>query len=198
MNTRMRHRGSALDEDLEAAAGDQHRLTQCLLGHRSEHQGDDERRGGESVSAHEEPEDTAGQHDLHVDEALVDGEGAEDTQHDDDRAENPERHTRDAGEGRMQKMLTATTSRCRGTCWRSGPRRTPGSAPSTAVPGCRPHIRNPPSRTAVAPPPGMPRVSSGIIAPDDAALFAASGPTSPGIAPLPNFHGVREIHFSTL
>ena len=44
----------------------------------------------------------------------------------------------------------------------------------------------------------MPRVSSGTIAPAEAALLAASGPTSPAIAPLPNFSGVFEMDFSRL
>ena len=44
----------------------------------------------------------------------------------------------------------------------------------------------------------MPSVSSGTIAPDEAALFAASGPASPAIAPLPNFSGVLETDFSRL
>jgi hypothetical protein len=44
----------------------------------------------------------------------------------------------------------------------------------------------------------MPSVSSGTIAPALAALFAASGPASPAIVPLPNRSGRREIDFSRL
>ena len=44
----------------------------------------------------------------------------------------------------------------------------------------------------------MPSVSSGTIAPAEAALFAASGPARPAMAPLPNFSGFLETDFSTL
>ena len=98
----------------------------------------------------------------------------------------------------MQKTLTPNSMTLPRNMLAIRPHANSGFCSISSGPGCRPHIRNPPSSTAVAPPPGMPRVSSGTIAPDDAALFAASGPTRPGIAPLPNFHGVRETDFSTL
>ena len=63
-------------------------------------------------------------------------------------------------------------------------------------PGVSPHMRNAASSTAVEAEPGRPRESSGTIAPDEAALLAASGPARPAIAPLPNFSGVFESDFS--
>src|SRR5919109_1629119 len=45
---------------------------------------------------------------------------------------------------------------------------------------------------------GRPSVSSGIIAPPAAALFAASGPATPSMAPLPNSSLWRERRRSTL
>src|SRR5918999_4013581 len=70
-----------------------------------------------------------------------------------------------------------------------------GFSSISSGPGCRPHIRNPPSNTAVDADPGMPNVNSGTIAPAEAALLAASGPTSPAIAPLPNLSGFFDTDF---
>ena len=44
-----------------------------------------------------------------------------------------------------------------------------------------------PSMMAVAPSPGIPRVSMGIMAPPDTALLPASGAQMPSGAPSPNF-----------
>ena len=93
-------RRATLDEHVEMTTGDQHRLAQGLLGERAEHQRDDERRGRKAVSTHEEAENTARQHDLHIEQALVHGESAERTQQNDDRPEKPERYAGDAREGR--------------------------------------------------------------------------------------------------
>ncbi len=59
-----------------------------------------------------------------------------------------------------------------------------------------PNIMNAPSRIAITEFAGMPRVKSGIKAPPVAALFAASGPATPSMAPVPNFSGCLEIFFS--
>jgi hypothetical protein len=44
----------------------------------------------------------------------------------------------------------------------------------------------------------MPSVSSGIIAPPAAALFADSGEATPSMAPFPNLSGFLLIFFSTI
>ena len=43
---------------------------------------------------------------------------------------------------------------------------------------------------------GMPSVSSGTSTPENEALFAASGPATPSIAPLPNSSRCFERRFS--
>ena len=43
---------------------------------------------------------------------------------------------------------------------------------------------------------GMPRVSSGTRPPAAEALFVASGPATPSIAPLPNSSGCLDSRFS--
>src|SRR5690606_36402013 len=45
---------------------------------------------------------------------------------------------------------------------------------------------------------GMPSVSSGTRTPAAAALFAASGPATPSMAPLPNSSGLLDRRFSRL
>ena len=77
------------------------------------------------------------------------------------------------------------------------PQANSGFCSISSGPGLSPQSRKAASSTAVEAEPGMPSVSSGIIAPEEAALLAASGPTSPAIAPLPNFSGVREAMRST-
>ena len=52
-------------------------------------------------------------------------------------------------------------------------------------PGSRPQMTMPPSSIAVVGEPGMPSVSIGSMEPVDAALFAASGATTPSMFPLP-------------
>ena len=98
----------------------------------------------------------------------------------------------------MQKTLTSSSITLPRYMLAIRPQANSGFCSISSGPGCRPHIRKPPMSTAVAAEPGMPRVSSGTIAPADAALLAASGPTRPAIAPLPNFSGVFEIDFSRL
>src|SRR5262245_39212957 len=51
---------------------------------------------------------------------------------------------------------------------------------------------------AVVPDPGIPSASSGTILPPALALFAASGPATPSIAPLPNSDGFFEAFRSVL
>src|SRR5688572_11494394 len=68
---------------------------------------------------------------------------------------------------------------------------------NSSGPGRRPHIMSPPSITAVVADPGIPSVSIGTMAPADAALFAASGPATPSIAPRPNSPGYRDTFFSS-
>jgi hypothetical protein len=50
---------------------------------------------------------------------------------------------------------------------------------------------------AVAALPGIPSVRSGMNDEDAAALFAASGPATPAIAPCPNSSGLFATRFST-
>src|SRR5678815_5913067 len=55
-------------------------------------------------------------------------------------------------------------------------------------PGCRLNNVSMPSSTAVVPDPGMPSVSSGIMAPPVDELFAASGEATPAIMPVSYTH----------
>ena len=99
----------------------------------------------------------------------------------------------------MQKMLITSSITLPRYMLAIRPQANSGFCSISSGPGCRPHIRKPPSSTAVAPEPGMPeREQRHHGARAGAALLAASGPTSPGIAPLPNFSGVLEIDFSML
>ena len=52
------------------------------------------------------------------------------------------------------------------------------------------------SRTAAVAVTGMPRVSSGTSPPAAEALFVASGPATPSMAPLPNSSGCLDSRFS--
>jgi hypothetical protein len=65
-------------------------------------------------------------------------------------------------------------------------------------PGRRPNIMRAPRITAVVPEPGTPSESIGTMAPAAAALFDASGPATPSIAPRPNRDGSRASFFSTM
>src|SRR3970282_1032977 len=96
----------------------------------------------------------------------------------------------------MAKMLTASSATLPRYMLAISPQANSGFWPMSSGPGVRPHSTNAASSTAVEAEPGMPSVSSGTMAPDEAALFAASGPTRPAIAPLPNFSGVRDTDFS--
>ena len=64
-------------------------------------------------------------------------------------------------------------------------------------PGCSPWMMKAPSRSAMTTFGGMPSVISGMKAPPAAALFAASGPATPSMAPRPNRSGVFERRFSS-
>ncbi len=65
-------------------------------------------------------------------------------------------------------------------------------------PGCRPYDWNAVRMTAAVAEVGSPIVSSGTSTPAAAALFAASGPATPSIAPCPNSSGWRDSFFSTV
>ncbi len=77
------------------------------------------------------------------------------------------------------------------------PQANSGFWPIRSGPGRSPQSRKAASSTAVEAEPGMPSVSSGTIAPAEAALLAASGPTSPAIIPLPKRWGSLAADFST-
>ena len=64
-------------------------------------------------------------------------------------------------------------------------------------PGCKPYCWKAASRIAAVAEVGRPRVSSGTSTPAAEALFAASGPATPSIAPLPNSSGCLDSRFST-
>jgi len=55
-----------------------------------------------------------------------------------------------------------------------------------------------PKRMAVGGANGIPRTKSGMNADWQAALFAASGPANPSMAPLPKASGCRETLFSVM
>ena len=57
---------------------------------------------------------------------------------------------------------------------------------------------SPPSITAVVAEPGMPRVSIGTKAAEEAALFADSGAATPSMAPRPNSSGCFDTFFSSV
>nr|WP_231974356.1 hypothetical protein [Pseudonocardia sp. HH130630-07] len=98
----------------------------------------------------------------------------------------------------MQKMLTSSSITLPRYMLAIRPQAKSGFCSISSGPGCRPHMRKPPISTAVDADPGIPSVSSGTMAPEDAALFAASGPARPAIAPFPNRSGRFEIDFSRL
>ena len=60
---------------------------------------------------------------------------------------------------------------------------------NSSGPGCRPYCWNAASRIAAVAEVGRPSVSSGTSTPAADALFAASGPATPSIAPWPNSSG---------
>ncbi len=63
-------------------------------------------------------------------------------------------------------------------------------------PGITPCTMKPANKSADTTVDGIPRVISGTNAPVAAALFAASGPATPSITPVPNFSGYLESFFS--
>src|SRR5699024_9286444 len=95
-------------------------------------------------------------------------------------------------------MLTANSITLPRYILAISPQANSGFCSMSKGPGCKPHIRNPANRTAVAPDPGIPIVINGTIAPTEAALLAASGPATPSTAPLPKRSGRLETAFSTL
>jgi len=66
-----------------------------------------------------------------------------------------------------------------------------GSFSKSCGPGCRSKIWNAAMSTAAVAEVGIPMVSSGTSTPVNAALFAASGPATPSIAPWPNSSRAR-------
>ena len=77
------------------------------------------------------------------------------------------------------------------------PQKISGCCVISMGPGCTPWMMRAPSSSAVTALDGMPSDSMGIIAPATAALFAASGPATPSITPVPNFSGCRDSFRST-
>ena len=63
-------------------------------------------------------------------------------------------------------------------------------------PGCSPNCWKPASMIAAVALVGRPRVRSGTSVPAAEALFAASGPATPSMAPWPNSSGCRVSAFS--
>ena len=63
-------------------------------------------------------------------------------------------------------------------------------------PALKPWIMKAPSNMAVGPSPGMPRASSGIMAPPMEALLEVSEATTPSMMPVPNFSGYFEAFFT--
>ncbi|SIG57181.1 Uncharacterised protein [Mycobacteroides abscessus subsp. abscessus] len=74
----------------------------------------------------------------------------------------------------------------------------PDSSRKISGPGWSPYIVKTKRSSAVVADPGMPRLKRGTIAPPTPALFAASGPATPSIAPLPNSSFRFEIRFSMM
>ncbi len=122
-------------------------------------------------------------------DAAVDGERAEDADHDDGRAEHPERHPRDARERRDREDVDDQQHHVAEEHARDQAPRELRVLLHQQRAGLQPPHHEAADEHRRGADPGMPRVSSGTIAPDEAALLAASGPASPAIAPLPNFSG---------
>ena len=78
------------------------------------------------------------------------------------------------------------------------PQATCGLSWNSSGPGVMLNMISAPISTAVVPVPGIPSVSSGIIAPPAAPLFAASGAATPWMAPLPKFAPFLLIFFSVM
>ena len=82
----------------------------------------------------------------------------------------------------MQAMMILASSRPIKIAYTSG-----AFSMNSSGPGCRPCTISAPIMMAVAPSPGMPRVSTGIKAPPLTALFPASGAATPSGSPYPKF-----------
>ena len=78
------------------------------------------------------------------------------------------------------------------------PQTSGGLLAKSSGPGCRPNCWNPASMIAAVALVGSPSVSSGTSVPAADALFAASGPATPSIAPLPNSSGCLVSAFSAV
>ncbi|MBE0557534.1 MAG: tripartite tricarboxylate transporter permease [Proteobacteria bacterium] len=76
----------------------------------------------------------------------------------------------------------------------------PGETASVIIigPGTTPWIMSAPRRMAVGGAKGIPRTNRGMNADWQAALFAASGPATPSITPVPKSSGCLEILFSII
>ena len=68
----------------------------------------------------------------------------------------------------------------------------------TVGPGAMPWMMSAPSISAMVPLAGIPSVSIGMNLHCASALFAASGPATPSIAPWPKRDGSFAIFFSTM
>ncbi len=77
------------------------------------------------------------------------------------------------------------------------PQKISGCSRINRGPGCTPWMRKALSSTAITTLGAMPRVSSGIIEPPVAALFAASGAATPSIIPVPKRSGCFESRRSS-
>ena len=71
-----------------------------------------------------------------------------------------------------------------------------GLVANSSGPGCSPNCWKPASMIAAVAVVGRPSVKSGTRVPAADALFAASGPATPSMAPLPNSSGCFDIFFS--
>ncbi len=83
-------------------------------------------------------------------------------------------------------MLAMTPQKISGWSWNSN------------GPGWMPITKKAPSRTAVVPEPGIPRLSKGTKAPPDAALLDVSGAATPTKEPFPNAAGFLDKRFSVI
>jgi hypothetical protein len=95
-----------------------------------------------------------------------------------------------SGRFRMSSMMFPTQKLI------TSPQKRSGFSVTSRGPGTSPWISKAPMISAMMTLPGMPRVMVGMNAVWSAALFAASGPRTPSIAPLPNRDGSFATRFS--
>ena len=174
---------SGFDQKIaDLPARQQHRLAERRLGHVAQHEREHQRRERILELLEQVTDDAEHHHHVDVEHVVVDGVRADRADDDDDRRDDRERNAQDRRPPRHGRQHDDAGPRCcRGTCWRSGPRRIRASRRTAAARAAGPRSAG---RRAARPPsasPGMPSVSIGSSALVPAACAAVSGAMTPSI-----------------